>query len=77
MSEMAPILVFFAVSSGLCWLLVFKHSARDKFQRPAWQMYRLAKEDQRDAFDAMYLAGILVGALVFTICFFALVLSIR
>jgi len=38
---MGSILVFFAVSSGLCWLLVFKRSARNKFQRPGeyigWQ----------------------------------------
>ncbi|MDX6575128.1 MAG: hypothetical protein QOE96_1081 [Blastocatellia bacterium] len=77
MSEAAPILVLLLLFSVACWWLVFKRSARDKFQKSAYRLYRLEKQEQKDAYDAMYLAGALVMALVFTIFFFvALIASI-
>jgi hypothetical protein len=75
--QIAPILVLLLLFSAFCWWLVFKRAARDKLLKGAWRLYRLEKQEQKDAFDAMYLAGALIMALVFTIFFFvALVASI-
>ncbi len=77
MSEIVPILVLLFLFSAGCWLLVFRRSARDKVQKGAWRLYRLDRQEQKDAYDAMYFAGVLVLALVFTIFFFvALIASI-
>ena len=57
--------------SAVCWFLVFNKSARYKVQRGAWRLYRLESQEQREAYDALQFAGVLVGALVFTIIFFA------
>jgi ABC-type phosphate transport system permease subunit len=77
MSEIAPILVLLLLVSVFSWWLVFKRSARDKVARGAYRLYRLEKQEQKDAYDAIYLAGALVMALVFTIFFFgALIASI-
>ena len=77
MSEIAPILFLLFLFSAVCWLLVFKRSARDKVQKAVWRLYRLERQEQKDANDAMYFAGVLVLALVFTIFFFvALVASL-
>ena len=71
MTEIAPILVLLLLASAFCWWLVFKRAAREKILKGVWRFYRLEKQDEKDAYDAMYLAGALVMALVFTICFFA------
>jgi hypothetical protein len=72
-SEIAPILVLSLLVTAFSWWLVFKRSARDKLTKG---LYRLEKPEQKDAYDAMWLAGALVMALVFTIVFFgALVAS--
>ncbi len=77
MGEIAPILFLLLLFSAACWLLVFKRSACDKVQKGAYRLYRLESQDQKDSYDAMYLAGALVAALVSTIFFFvALVASI-
>jgi ABC-type phosphate transport system permease subunit len=74
-SEIAPILVLLFLASAFCWWLVLKRAARDKLLKGAWRLYRLEKQEQKDAYDAMYLAGALVMALVFTIFFFAALIA--
>ena len=71
MKEAAPILFLLLLFSGVCWYLVWNKSARHNIQRGAWRLYRLEKQEQKEAYDAMYLAGALIAALVFTIAFFA------
>lgn len=77
MRETAPILFLLLLFSAGCWLLVFKRSARQKVQKGAWRFYRLERQEEKETYDAIYLAGMLVLALVFTILFLvALVASI-
>jgi ABC-type phosphate transport system permease subunit len=77
MKEVAPILFLLFLFSAGSWLLVFKKSARHKVQKGAWRLYGLERQEQKETYDAAYLAGMLVLALVFTVLFFvALVASI-
>ena len=77
MKEAAPVLFLLLLFSAGCWFLVFKKSARHKVQKGAWRFYGLERQEQKDTYDAVYLAGMLVLALVFSILFFvALVASI-
>ena len=69
MKEAAPILILLLLSSASCWLLVFKKSARQKVQKGAWRVYGLERQEQKETYDAAYLAGVLVLALVFSILF--------
>ena len=66
MREMGPILVLLLLATAACWYLVFSRSMRDKVQRPAWRLYKLGQE-QKEMWDAMYFAAVLVAALAFTI----------
>jgi len=75
MKEAAPILFLLLLFSVGCWVLVFKKSARHKLQKGAWRFYRLERQDQKEAYDAMYLAGVLVLAMVFSILFFVAVVA--
>ena len=70
MTETAPILILLLLFSAGCWVLVFKQSVRHKFQKGAWWFYKLERQEQRETHDAMYLAFMLVLALVFSILFF-------
>jgi hypothetical protein len=77
MKEAAPILFVLLLFSACCWLLVFKKSARQKVQKGASRVYGLERQEQKETYDAAYLAGVLALALVFSILFFvALVASI-
>ena len=58
--------LFLAGLSMFCWLMVFRPSTRRKFNQGAYRFWRLDKEG-REAWDAMYLAGYLVGAMIFSI----------
>ena len=60
-------LVFLGISV-FCWIMVFNPAFRRKQSEPrpwAYYFWRLKKQDRRDL-DAMYLAGFLVGALLFS-----------
>ncbi|MEP6706317.1 MAG: hypothetical protein ABJC05_02290 [Pyrinomonadaceae bacterium] len=70
MDAIAPIL-FLLLLSVVCWVLVFKKSAREKMEKGAWRLYRLKSLEQKGGYDAMYLAGVLVMALAFTVAFFS------
>ena len=76
MKEAAPILVLLFLFSAGCWVLVFKRSTRQKMQKGAWRFYGLERQDQKETYDAVYLAGALILALVFTILFFAALVSL-
>jgi uncharacterized membrane protein YidH (DUF202 family) len=71
MIEKVLFLFLLLVLSAGCWVLVFKKSVRYKFQRGAWRFYRVQRQEQKDMHDAMYLAGVLILALVLTVFFFA------
>ena len=71
MRETIITLFLLLLISIVCWFLVFNKSARYKVQRGAWRLYGLESQEQREVYDALYSAGLLVGALVFTIIFFA------
>lgn len=76
MKEMGPILFLLLLMTAACWFLVFSRAARDKVQKSAWRLYKLNQE-QKEMYDAMYFAGVLVLALAFTIfSAFALVRAI-
>jgi hypothetical protein len=62
MTEKVLILLLLLLFSAGCWVLVLKKSVRYKFQQGAWRFYRLERQEQREAHDAMYLAGMLVAA---------------
>jgi uncharacterized membrane protein YidH (DUF202 family) len=70
MTEKLLILLLLLLFSVGCWVLVIKKSVRYKFQKGAWRFYRLNRQEQRETHDAMYLAGVLVMALVFSVFFF-------
>jgi hypothetical protein len=70
MTEKVLILLALLLVSVGCWVLVLKKSVRYKFQKGEWRFYRLNRQEQRETHDAMYLAGVLVMALVFSVFFF-------
>ena len=75
-SEIALTLLFFLLISVFCWVLVFKKSLRERLEKGAWRFYRINSEGEKEAYDAMYLAGALVMAVTFTVAFlFGLVLA--
>lgn len=70
---MAEIVLLLAISfllSAASWILVFKKSARQKLQRGAWRFYGLKREDQREAYDALYLVVLLLWAVISSVFFF-------
>jgi ABC-type phosphate transport system permease subunit len=75
MKEAAPILFLLLLFSAGCWLLVLKKSARHKVQKGGWRLYGLERQEQKETYDAAYLAGVLVLALVFSILFFAALIA--
>jgi hypothetical protein len=66
MGETAVALFRVLAITTVCGFLVFSKRARNALQKPAWRMYKLNNEN-RQIWDAIYLAGVLVLALVFTI----------
>jgi len=66
MTETIVAFLFLSGMSTFCWFMVFRPSTRRKFNQGAFRFWRLSKED-REAWDAMYLAGYLVGAMIFSI----------
>ena len=52
--------------STFCWIMVLRPSTRRKSNEPGYHFWRLNKEG-REGWDAMQLAGYLVGAMVFSI----------
>jgi hypothetical protein len=70
MTEKVLILLALLLVSVGCWVLVLKKSVRYKFQKGAWRFYGLNRQEQRETHDAMYLACVLVMALVFSVFFF-------
>ena len=75
MKETVPILFLLLLFSAVCWFLVLNKSARLKSQRGAWRLYRLEKQEQKEAYDAMLFACVLVAALFFTIAFFVVFIA--
>jgi hypothetical protein len=57
---------FLAALCGLFWALVFNKSLRTKFERGALEFHRVEKQEDKDSYDALMLAGAIIGALVFT-----------
>ncbi|HZI86317.1 MAG TPA: hypothetical protein VFD48_05760 [Pyrinomonadaceae bacterium] len=66
MAENIITLLFLLGMSTFCWIMVLRPSARRKFNEPGYHFWRLNKEG-REGWDAMQLAGYLVGAMVFSI----------
>ncbi|HEY8225524.1 MAG TPA: hypothetical protein VIG25_09620 [Pyrinomonadaceae bacterium] len=58
--------LFLLGMSMFCWVMVLRPSTRRKFNEPGYHFWRLSK-DGREGWDAMQLAGYLVGAMVFSL----------
>jgi hypothetical protein len=52
--------------SIFCWAMVFSSSTRRKFDKPAYNFWRLKAQDRED-WSALSLAGYLVGGLFFSL----------
>jgi len=61
-------LAVFLVISVVSWLFVLSKSTRRNHSKPAWDFFRMGKE-QRAIFDSANLAVSLILALVFTTLF--------
>lgn len=70
--KMNALLILF-VAASVCWYFVFSERAREEHTRPIRDFYRLSREGQ-DAWKAMGLAAAIVGALLFSILFVALLM---
>lgn len=66
MKEIIPTLFLLLLMTAACWFLAFSTAFRKKVQRPAWRLHKL-NEEQKEMYDALYLAGFLVVAIAFTI----------
>jgi len=66
MAENVIAFLFLGGMSLFCWLMVLPPSTRRKFSQGAYRFWRLDKEGH-EAWDAMYLAAYLVGAMIFSI----------
>lgn len=55
--------------STFCWVMVLRPSTRRKFNEPGYRFWRLSKEG-REGWDAMHMAGYLIGAMVFSLITF-------
>ena len=65
-AENVSTFLFLLGMSVFCWLMVLKPSLREKFGRSRSRLWRLRKEDY-EGWDAMMLAGYLVGAMSFSL----------
>jgi hypothetical protein len=66
---MAENIISFLLLLGIsifCWVMVFRPSARRKINEPGYRFWRLDQEG-REGWDAMQLAGYLIGAMVFSL----------
>ena len=66
MAENVMTFLFFAGVSTFCWVMVFRSSTRRKFNEPGYDFWRLTKQGRED-WDAMYRAGYLIVAMVFSL----------
>ena len=66
MAESIIALLFLVGMSTFCWIMVLRPSTRRKFNEPGYHFWRLDKEG-REGWDAIQLAGYLVGAMLFSI----------
>lgn len=64
------LIILLLLSAG-CWYIVLNGRARERFSKPVREFYRARKEHQ-EMFEASNFAAALIGALFFTIFFFAL-----
>jgi hypothetical protein len=66
MAENIITFLFLLGMSTFCWIMVLRPSTRRKFNEPGYHFWRLSR-DGREGWDAMQLAGYLVGAMVFSL----------
>jgi hypothetical protein len=66
MAENVITFLFSAGISTFCWAMVFRSSTRRKFNEPGYHFWRLDKQGRED-WDAMMLAGYLIGAMAFSL----------
>ncbi len=73
MRETMSALFLLLLMSAVCWFLVFNKSGRYK----AGMLYKVdqSQKERKEMYDAAYLAGALVLALVFTTFFFFILIA--
>ena len=69
MAENTIAFLFLLAMSTFCWVMVLRPSTRRKFNESGYRFWRLNKEG-REGWDAMQLAGYLIGAMVFSLITF-------
>jgi hypothetical protein len=62
-----PVLLIPAAISILCWWTVFSKSARQKIDRPAYRFWRLERDEQKEMYDGLSLALLVLAGIIFSL----------